>query len=1019
VSNPSSRGYGQEPAREGRRSARSARSREDGYGDADYGRGAGYGRAASGRSEGYGREADNGRGAGYGRAASGRSEGYGRRSGNGSPDGYGRADGYRRADGNGRGDGYGRGDGNGYRPGNGSRAGDGNGRNGRPGGHRAGQGYRPREGHRFSNFGRGASDGEDARYGPGATGRRRVSQLGTDLRARLGLRSGGFDDYSDDGDDGYDGYGEPAGYRGYRNGDGARGATGLRERFTETTRGWRRAGGGSGDGRDGGQRVRRKGDWWRRWTWKKALFVVLGTGAGLVVLVILGLVYEYQKTPIPTDVSELALQQSSTVYFSNGKTEIGTFSANGVYRQLLNSNQIPVVMKNAMVAAEDRNFYNEGGISTTGILRAAYTDLRGGDYAQGGSTLTQQFVRNYYSSIGTEQTLSRKLKEIFVAIKLSHEKSKDWILTQYLNTVPFGDNAYGVAAASETYFGEPALKLTVSQAAMLAAMPNQPSFFDPNPSAGAGYTALVSRWQYVLGNMVRDGVLTQAEESAQKFPKVIPNNNVIASGWTGYKGYIMLAVQSEMHNLYGYTPTQLDGDGLKIVTTINVQYMNDLQNAVISQEQQMRDDGTALPWYAHVGAVLEQPGGAILAFYGGPGLGMSPAECQKLLCYDNTAFQDREQVGSSFKPYVLATAVSEGMNVQNSVLDAIEPMCIPPDSTVADRLTLSTVSTNCPTGWFPVNIQGENGGAMTVTNAAAQSSDPAFEDLIHHAGTQQTVTMAQQFGVDTAASGLQAKVGEVGLALGIASLTVEEQATTFATLDNGGEYVTPHLVAQITKSDGSSIPLKLVHRSVLNATMAADVDAALSQDTVNGTGFPGGVLNPTRPTIGKTGTTDQAESAFFLGAIPNYSLAVGVFTNEQDSKPPDQCGSAGVNSPKPCGQTLNILPAINNQSTGGFGGAWPIAIWHTFMQNEFGNTPVLPLPTPDYAGFSKWDQVQGTPKPPKKNNPSQGGQGQCPPGQQRSPGGCPSPSPSPTPTPTVTVSPTPTPTPTRSRRPGT
>lgn len=979
MSNPSSpRGYGQESAREGWRGARPARNRERGYGgDADYGRDAGYGRG-------------------------GRSEGYGRSSGNGSGNGHSRGNGYIRGGGDGahtrRGNGYSGGD-DGYR---------------RP------EGYRPREGHRFSNFGRTARDDGDASYAQGGTGRRRVSQLGSDLRARLGLGSGGGADggYGDDGYGGRDdGYGEPAGYRrGFQDTGVGRWATGLRDRFTESptwngrrARGY--AGGGSGDGRDGRVRVRRKGDWWRHWTWRKAMFVTLGTGAGLVLLVILGMVYAYERTAVPTDVSAVALQQSSSVYFSNGKTEIGTFSANGVNRQLLDSNQIPAVMKNAMVAAEDRNFYNEGGISTTGILRAAYTDLRGGDYAQGGSTLTQQFVRNYYASIGTQQTLSRKLKEIFVAIKLSHEKSKDWILTQYLNIVPFGDNAYGVAAAAQTYFGEPAIKLTVSQAAMLAAMPNQPSFFNPDPHAGAGYQALVTRWQYVLGNMVRDGVLTQAQESAQKFPAVIPNNNLIASGWTGYKGYIMQAVQNEMKNLYHITPQQLDGDGLKIVTTINVNYMNGLQNAVTQQERQMRADGGALPWYAHVGAVLEAPGGAILAFYGGPGI-FSGAQCQKLLCYDNTAFDTREQVGSSFKPYVLATAVSENMNVQNSVLDAIEPMCVPPDT---QPLTLSTVSTNCPAGWFPVNIQGENGGAMTVTNAAAQSSDPAFEDLIHRAGTQKTIDMAQAFGVDTTASGLQAKAGEVGLALGIASLTVEEQATTFATLDNGGQYVTPHLVGQIIRSDGSTIPLKLVRRPVLSATQAADVDAALSMDTVNGTGFPGGVLNPTRPTIAKTGTTDQAESAFFIGAVPNYSLAVGIFTNEQDSKPPNQCGPLGVNSKTPCGQTLNILPAINNTG-GGFGGAWPTSIWHAFMQNMLGNSPVLPLPTPDFAGFAKWVQVQqAKPKPQKQNNQGPGGQGHCPPGQQQF-GQCPSPSPSGSPSPTPSA--TPTPTPTFTRRPG-
>ena len=170
----------------------------------------------------------------------------------------------------------------------------------------------------------------------------------------------------------------------------------------------------------------------------------------MVLLLVVAVVYMYQKTPIPTDVSEAALQQSSTVYFSNGKTAVGTFTADGIDRQMLTSNQIPAVMKNAIVAAEDRHFYSEGGISVSGIVRSAYEDVKGGGNLQGGSTLTEEFAKNYYTTIGTSRTMSTKIKEIFVSIKLSHEKSKDWIITQYLNTVPFGNNAYGVAAASQT-----------------------------------------------------------------------------------------------------------------------------------------------------------------------------------------------------------------------------------------------------------------------------------------------------------------------------------------------------------------------------------------------------------------------------------------------------------------------------------------------------------------------------------------------------------------------------------------
>jgi membrane peptidoglycan carboxypeptidase len=1062
VSNQDSPGpYWQEPSGAGRHGARRPRGGEDPYDrDSAYGRasGRGYGPPAGNGSNGngsngYGRPGGNGaRGAGAngGGSNGGGSNGYGRASGDGRPNGGGRPGG----GGYPNGGGYPAGYGNGRRPDGGRQGGgpegydrpsgygNGAGRYGGPDGYgrrgvrdqdtdepRGGSGGRGRA---AGARARGAQIGNDLRSrlglaggprnaadaggaapgGPGAPGSRAPRGARADeLRARLGLRSGtGAGSYAGPGG------GYPGGGPGGPDGDvvdyGARGATALQERgtgrFTQApTRGRRRAGGGSGDGWDDGPRQRRKGDWWRHWTWKKALAVAACTGAGMMLVLVAAVVYAYQHTPIPTDVSEAALQQSSTVYFSNGKTEVGTFTADGIDRQMLQSDQIPAVMKNAIVAAEDRHFYTEGGISLSGIVRSAYEDLKGGSNLQGGSTLTEEFAKNYYTTIGTSRTMSTKIKEIFVSVKLSHTESKDWIITQYLNTVPFGNNAYGVAAASQLYFGEPAIKLTVSQAAMLAAMVNEPGFFSPDPDAGTAYTSLVARWHYVLTNMVRDGALTQQQANAQTFPKVLSENELTTS-WTGYKGYIMQQVENELENTYGFTEQDIDTKGLKIVTTFNFGMEQELYRAVDQNLARMRDDGTPLPWYAHVGAVLEKPGtGAILAMYPGPSY--SASNCARIFCQLNMATQNREQVGSSFKPYVLATAVSEGMDVQNSILNAIEPMCIPPDSTPQTRSELSQPTTNCLPPSFPVDIAGENSGAVRVPVAAAISSDPAFEDLIHRAGTQATVNMAKAFGVNTIAAGLQptrhsvGEVGDVGMALGISSLTVEEQANTFATLADGGTYVTPHVIAQISEN-GNNIPLKITRREVLSPAEAADVDYALSFD-VNcnsgqcGTAVPNGELNPVRPTIGKTGTTDDEKSAFFLGAFPQYALAVGMFTNQQN----------GVHA----GQTLSNLASVNGQPAGD-GGNWPATIWQTFMQNEFANLPVESLPQTNFscctltnAPFVKWDQVPTQPKKPKKRqNPTNPF---CP-GHHHF-GACPQPTvgPFPTPSPAPSTSPSPQP----------
>ena len=328
-----------------------------------------------------------------------------------------------------------------------------------------------------------------------------------------------------------------------------------------------------------------------------------------------------------------------------------------------------------MIAAEDRHFYTEGGISISGIARAAYDDVFGGGGLQGGSTITEQFAKNYYASIGTTRTVSTKLKEILVAIKLSHAESKDWILTNYLNTIFLGNNAYGVGAAAETYFGKPASKLNIAQSAMLAAMINQPGFFDPTPG-DPGYKPLVARWHYVLANMVRDGAITQQQEGitthhqndASGFPKLA--KGVRNSGWTGYRGYIMQAVELELESTGTTTRrTQIFTGGLKIVTTFSQPMMKALYQAVTAE--QAGDGGTAavpLPRYANIGALLEKPGtGAIVAMYGGPNyakrqLNMATAEQEsgRVLVQALRARHRRPQ----------------GMNVKTSILDGYSSICV-------------------------------------------------------------------------------------------------------------------------------------------------------------------------------------------------------------------------------------------------------------------------------------------------------------------------------------------------------
>jgi membrane peptidoglycan carboxypeptidase len=820
---------------------------------------------------------------------------------------------------------------------------------------------------------------------------------------------------------------------------GQGGRAGLRSRVDER-RGGGRGGGGGRDGRDGGrggndagpplsrgQRFKRwllYGRWWRHWTWKKAIAVLGGCAAFFILLCIGGFFLLYSMTPIRSAADQMAVWQSSNVYFANGQL-LGTIANNGDSRELLTASQIPNVMTQAMTAAEDRGFYTEGGISVSGLARSAVEDLFGSGGTQGGSTITMQYAKNYYSNVGFTRNATTKIKEIFVAIKLAHARSKQWIMTNYLNTIPFGNTEYGLGAAAEAYFNvnlaNPHATLTIAQAAMLAAMPNEPGVFNPNPDAGTGYNLLVARWKYVLRNMVRDGNITQQQASAQAFPKITPAP--VTNGFTGYKAYLMQMVEQELETPATYggmalTEHQLDTEGLKITTTFSMAKVNALARSVGQEKAQMAADGLPFQRYDRIGAVLENPKtGAIIAVYGGPGWGSK--HCNATSCQLNMA-EIPEPVGSSFKPYVLSTAVNEYMNVFTSQLNGYAPIWIPTKSDDASRTEMALSPTSPPPGVsgsatggyssngiyyykFPGAAETGFDKPLPVNVAAAMSSDPAFEDLTHRDGIQNVINMAGSLGVgqspfltapacsyrgDTIQAMLEAcndltgqdslnaqfspthfseKFDALGLpgspqiALGEAPLTPVEQATTFATLADDGLYHTPHVIQQVQQGS-KDLPLNISTNQVLSKGAAADVDWALSFDNNSGEGTAEGNVSFRRGGViaktGTLGTGNDSSEAWFIGATPDQdALSIALFTN------------------LPHTQTLNNLPYAGG-TPGSQGGGWPATIWNNFMTTEFGSQSFLPVnqvfPTVNGYPFTAWMQATPAKKaPPRTCRPGQ------------------------------------------------
>ncbi len=735
-----------------------------------------------------------------------------------------------------------------------------------------------------------------------------------------------------------------------------------------------------------------KGSWWRHWTVRKALSVLLGGIGAFIVLCAIAVAVAYEKTPVPTEAMAATSYVQSVVYSSDG-TLIGRFGTTN--RQMLTYSQIPQGIVNAVVAAEDRQFWTEGGISPTGILRAAYEDVTGNDGSlQGGSTITQQFVRNYYQGIGTQQTLSRKIKEIFVAMKVAKEKSKQWILTNYLNTIYLGEGAYGIEAAAETYFGKPVSRLSVAQDAVIAAMIQQPSTY-PLPQYRP---ELEARWSYVINGMVRMGTLTEQKAAAAKFPELgdyIPQtvgNNV-------WDPYILNMVYNELVQIYHFSPSQIYNGGYVIRTTIDDSKMAALYQAVMQNEAQIDASANPFESYMHVGAVLEDPAtGAIEALYPGPGYPgsryngtgrvITVKECQQISCEVNMAVYNREQVGSSFKPYILSTAVKQGMDVQTSTLEGFDPLWIPPDK--QPNAYGSPTRPADSYQWYQVTNDdaGEN-GAFSPQLAMAESINTAYADLWHKvAGPTgaNVAEMAQQFGVNIAAAGITGPSGipgssgmedEAGIALGQASLTVGEQASMLATIDDYGIYHEPHVIESITQN-GVSTPLKIRSYQVfsanptLNADEATQVQYAMSEDTAPYGTAPTAALSNGQEVVAKTGTTNTAQSAFFIGAIPTQALSVALFTSNQTG--------TGY-------QSLNNLGGLQQ---GGYGGTWPAAIWHTYAENMFVPLGVEQFQPPVFTGQA-WNLVppnlRVVPKPPSDKHHHHG-----PPGQGSPPsGGNPSP----------------------------
>ena len=427
--------------------------------------------------------------------------------------------------------------------------------------------------------------------------------------------------------------------------------------------------------------------------------IVFGVGV-ISAIGLLGVVWA--MTPIPDSTQPRATAQGSVIFYRDGKTVL---ARQGVNRKSVTLDKVPQSLRNAVIAAENRSFYNDQGISLKGTFRAMWSTVTG-QQLQGGSTITQQMVRNYYSGLSQERSIIRKLKEVMISLKVDQSKSKDWVLEQYLNTIYFGRGADGVQAAAGAYFRKDVSKLTLAESAYLAAVIQQPSrFADPQ---GADLHAARDRWRSVVDGMVATGAITSAEAAEVTFPTLRKPKAIFAP--KGQEGYMLDQVAAELKSR-GYTDEVINQGGLKIVSTFDKNLMAAAERAVTSvlPESTPKKVRTGL-------AAVDPATGEVLAFYGGRSYAANK--------FDNS-FSAKVQAGSTFKAYTLAAALDNGFGL---------------DTRVDGNSPLRIASADIP------NSGGYSYGQVNLVKATQSSVNTAFVDLGQKVGLNKVVKVAESRG---------------------------------------------------------------------------------------------------------------------------------------------------------------------------------------------------------------------------------------------------------------------------------
>ena len=598
---------------------------------------------------------------------------------------------------------------------------------------------------------------------------------------------------------------------------------------------------------------------------------------------------------VPPRVSRLA--QTSKIYDARGRliTEL-----HGVEdRVVIRYDQIPQVVKDAVVAIEDQRFWHHRGIDLKALLRATYANLSSGEIVQGGSTITEQFVKNRI--VGTERTLGRKIREAVFAWRLEDELSKEEILAKYLNTVYFGRGAYGIQRAAVTYFSRPATQLGLQEASLLAGLIAGPERWDPfdRPRQARARRDVVLQRMHDLG-MITDEAYRIAFASSLGLDPAPERDRYPAPWFVDYVKHEILH-DPRFGDSYQERYRLLFEGGLRIHTTLDLDMQRAAERAVHGILYRPSDPHAAL-------TAVDPRTGEIKAMVGGRDYFASPQRDPHAQINLATGGTTGRQPGSAFKPFALVAALEAGL---------------PPTTTYPAPSYIAIDDPRCLEERKPWSVSNYSdasyGGSMTLEEATIGSVNVVYAQVVEDIGPENVAEVAHRMGI-------RSRLGNVcSLALGSSEVNTVEMASAYGTLAANGRHTPPTAIERIEDARGNVVYQWHPRlRQVVNTAVAWVATQILRKVVIEGTGR---AANIGRPQAGKTGTNQLWRDAWFVGFVPQLSAAVWV------GHPSGQISMAGS----------RIGPVV--------GGSWPAQIWHAFMAAVTKRMPVRDFREPSDAEF--------------------------------------------------------------------